>query len=333
MNPNPNTQVAAPAVKKPADVRSYIQSDVVKNQLKMVLPKTLNADVMARVVCTAILKTPRLAECRIESLMQSILLLSQFGMLPDGRSAHLIPYYNTKAGCYDCQALIDWKGKVSRATDNGVENISADVVYHNDKFEWSMTMDGLKFNHQPDWRNPDRGAMFAAYCVWRIGGKFSGVIMSKLEIDNIRKRSKSPDKGPWETDYNEMAKKTLVHRASKLWPLDAKFREAIEVQEVNSPTIDLPALPVVEEEKEPAKAVEAPKPLVQETPRQYVTRLLTEKAVAFNAFVAYVETNNICELGPEAASWENLDAVPDAIFAALADDKNPKLLANLLKKK
>ena len=239
---------------KKSDIRSYIQSDVVKKQIAMVLPKHLTSDVMARVVCTAILKTPKLAECGIESLLQSIMLLSQFGLLPDGRSAHLIPYFNSKANRYDCQAIIDWKGKVARASENGVENICTDVVCFNDKFTWKMTPEGLLFDHEIDFRNPVRGEMFAAYCVWKHGGKFSGVIMTKVEIDAIRKRSKSPDKGPWQTDFNEMAKKTLVHRASKLWPLDAKFKEAIEVQEVQEATVDLAPLPVVVDDE--PKAIE-----------------------------------------------------------------------------
>jgi recombination protein RecT len=242
------TQPAQKAVNK-SDIRSYIQSDVVKKQIAMVLPRHLTPDVMARVVCTAILKTPKLAECRLESLLQSVMLLSQFGLLPDGRSAHLIPYFNKKANATDCQAIIDWKGKVARATDNGVENIAADVVCYNDKFTWKMTPDGLVFDHEIDFRNPKRGEVFAVYCVWRLGGKFSGVIMTKDEIEGIRRRSKSPDAGPWVTDWNEMAKKTLVHRASKLWPLDASFKEAIEAQEAKEAVIDLPPLPVVTEDE------------------------------------------------------------------------------------
>ena len=327
------TAIEKPAAKK-GDIRSYIQSDVVKKQIAMVLPKHLTADVMARVVCTAILKTPRLAECRIESLLQSIMLLSQFGLLPDGRSAHLIPYFNTKAQCYDCQAIIDWKGKVARATENGVENIAADVVCFNDKFTWKMTPDGLHFDHEIDFRNPDRGAMFAAYVIWKHGGKFSGVIMTKLEIDNIRKRSKSPDKGPWQTDFNEMAKKTVVHRASKLWPLDAKFAEAIEVQAKVEDVIDLPALPVATEDE--PKAIEspdnsnpelAPAAPAPETPAQTVRLTILGANVPLEGFVAEIKARNIAL---DADSWETFDAVPDGVWESLAGQ--PKTVAILLKK-
>ena len=328
-----NTAVQT-TVKKTNDIRTYIQSDVVKKQIAMVLPKHLTADVMARVVCTAILKTPRLAECRIESLLQSIMLLSQFGLLPDGRSAHLIPYFNTKAQCYDCQAIIDWKGKVARATENGVENIAADVVCFNDKFTWKMTPDGLHFDHEIDFRNPDRGAMFAAYVIWKHGGKFSGVIMTKLEIDNIRKRSKSPDKGPWQTDFNEMAKKTVVHRASKLWPLDAKFAEAIEVQAKVEDVIDLPALPVATEDE--PKAIEspdnsnpelAPAAPAPETPAQTVRLTILGANVPLEGFVAEIKARNIAL---DADSWETFDAVPDGVWESLAGQ--PKTVASLLKK-
>ena len=328
-----NTAVQT-TVKKTNDIRTYIQSDVVKKQIAMVLPKHLTADVMARVFCAAILKTPRLAECRIESLLQSIMLLSQFGLLPDGRSAHLIPYFNTKAQCYDCQAIIDWKGKVARATENGVENIAADVVCFNDKFTWKMTPDGLHFDHEIDFRNPDRGAMFAAYVIWKHGGKFSGVIMTKLEIDNIRKRSKSPDKGPWQTDFNEMAKKTVVHRASKLWPLDAKFAEAIEVQAKVEDVIDLPALPVATEDE--PKAIEspdnsnpelAPAAPAPETPAQTVRLTILGANVPLEGFVAEIKARNIAL---DADSWETFDAVPDGVWESLAGQ--PKTVASLLKK-
>lgn len=331
------TAIEKPAAKK-GDIRSYIQSDVVKKQIAMVLPKHLTADVMARVVCTAILKTPKLAECRIESLLQSIMLLSQFGLLPDGRSAHLIPYFNTKANAYDCQAIIDWKGKVARATENGVENIAADVVCYNDKFTWKMTPDGLVFDHEIDFRQPNRGEMFAAYVIWKHGGKFSGVIMTKLEIDNIRKRSKSPDKGPWQTDFNEMAKKTVVHRASKLWPLDAKFKEAIEVQEVKEATIDLPALPAAEDEP---KQIEPPddsnpelnpaKPpagnVAEETPRAFVMKQFEAGGVTFDDWRSVLVTKNIAK---DADSWASSEDAPDSVFEALK--AQPKTMAEIIKK-
>jgi len=43
------------------DIRSLLQSDRVKQQIAIVLPKHMTADRMARVAVTAVLKTPKLA--------------------------------------------------------------------------------------------------------------------------------------------------------------------------------------------------------------------------------------------------------------------------------
>lgn len=321
------TAIEKPVAKK-GDIRSYIQSDVVKKQIALVLPKHLTADVMARVVCTAILKTPKLAECRIESLLQSIMLLSQFGLLPDGRSAHLIPYGNI------CQAIVDYKGYIARASENGLKNISYDIVCFNDKFTWKRGVSGLQFEHEPDWRNPSRGEMFAAYCVWtNTNGQFEGEIMTRLEIDGIRKRSKASGSGPWVTDYNEMAKKTVVRRSAKRWPLDAKFKDAIEAGELKSAATieieDLPPLPVVEDAP---SAIEAPAEVVAEktgaeTPAQEAKRMVLEAVVPLEMFVAEVTARNIAK---DADSWPDYNAVPEAVWETL--HAQPKTLANLIKK-
>jgi recombination protein RecT len=202
------------------DIRDLIQSDRVKQQLALVLPKHLTPDRMARVAITAIMKTPKLGQCTKESLLQALMLCSQAGLEPDGRNAHLIPYGD------QVQVIFDWKGLVSLAKRNGIQNIAAEIVCENDDFDWYRDGDGLHFKHRIDFRRP-RGAMFAAFCIWKDGDQFDGDVMTKEEIDAIRKRSRASGAGPWVTDYNEMAKKTVVRRSSKKWPLDAELAEAL----------------------------------------------------------------------------------------------------------
>ena len=56
-------------------------------------------------------------------------------------------------------------------------------------------------------------------------------VMTKGEIDAIRKRSRASGSGPWVTDYNEMAKKTVFRRLSKWLPLSAEIREVVEADD------------------------------------------------------------------------------------------------------
>lgn len=210
------------------DIRSLLQSDGVKQQLAMVLPKHLTADRMARVACTAVLRTPKLAQASPESLLQALMLCSQAGLEPDGRQAHLIPFENRRTGTVDVQVIFDYKGLISLARRNGITGICADVVCEGDQFEWSRGANGLRFSHTVDWKR-GRGDAYAAFCFWRdADGSYDGECMSKDEIEAIRRRSRSGSSGPWVTDWAEMAKKTVIRRASKRWPIDAEATAAVE---------------------------------------------------------------------------------------------------------
>lgn len=240
-----------PATKR--DIRAILQSESTRNQIAMVLPQHLTAERMTRVMLTAIVKTPKLGACSPESLLQALMLCSQAGLEPDGRNAHLIPYGD------QVQVIFDWKGLVALAKRNGIQNIAAEIVCENDDFSWYRDGEGLHFKHTIDYRKP-RGGMFAAFCIWKDGAQFDGEVMTKDEIDGIRKRSKAAGAGPWVTDYNEMAKKTVIRRASKKWPLASEVEDD-DVPNFTPPPQDQPKFTprVVADPVEPAQ-IAAPAP-------------------------------------------------------------------------
>ena len=205
---------------KTSDLRSLITSDKMKQQFAAALPQHLSADRFCRIALTALTRTPKLFDCTQESLMRCLLDLSAYGIEPDGRRAHLIPYGNT------CTLILDWKGLAELAMRSGIiAKLHADIVCENDVFTYNM---GEVTRHEIDWKQP-RGAMYAAYAmaVTKDGPVFVAV-MNKEEIDGIRKRSKAGNSGPWVSDYNEMAKKTAFRRLAKWLPLSAEFRDAVD---------------------------------------------------------------------------------------------------------
>lgn len=220
--PKPNAKLALAN----GDLKGLINSDSMRQQFAAALPKHLSPERFCRVAITALTRTPKLAQCTPASFMRCLLDLSAFGLEPDGRRAHLIPYDNRKEGTTECQLIIDWKGKAELAMRSGVvSNLHADVVCENDVFSYNR---GVLEEHKIDFRKP-RGAMFAVYALCRFkDGTEACAVMGKEEVDRIRSRSRASGAGPWVTDYNEMAKKTVFHRLAKSLPLSAEFRDAAD---------------------------------------------------------------------------------------------------------
>lgn len=208
------------AVDTKREMMNWLTGAEMKKQFALALPKHLTADRMTRVALTAFTRTPKLLNCTKESLLKCLMSCSELGIEPDGRRAHLIPY-NT-----ECTLVIDYKGLAELAMRSGlVSNLHADVVCDNDAFTYNC---GHVDTHIIDFKKP-RGPVYAAYavCTFKDGTKASAV-MSRDEIEAIRKRSRAGSNGPWVTDWNEMAKKTAFRRLSKWLPLSPEFRDAVE---------------------------------------------------------------------------------------------------------
>ena len=231
------------APKRILTIRDQIESPKFRDEIAKALPKHLTPDRFIRVAVSALTRTPKLKECEPVSLFGAMLTLSQLGIEPDGRRAHLIPFENRRRGCVECQLIIDYKGLAEMAMRSGVVSyLHADVVCDADIFEENM---GEIIAHKIDRRKP-RGEVYAAYAICKFkDGTAKAEVMSSDEIEAIRKRSKAGNSGPWITDWNEMAKKTVFRRLSKWLPLSPEFRDAVEAD-------DEPASPI---EVRPAKVV------------------------------------------------------------------------------
>jgi recombination protein RecT len=209
----------------PRSVKAILNSDAGRAQFAAALPKHLTPDRFCRVAMTAMTRTPKLQECTKESLFKCLMDLSSMGLEPDGRRAHLIPYWNSKERIMECQLQVDYKGYVELVMRSGiVSNLHADKVCQNDEFIFDR---GDVAQHRINFRE-SRGD---AYCYYARAtfkdGTTKAEVMSKEDIDKIRARSKSGGSGPWVTDYDEMAKKTVFRRLSKWLTLSPEIRDAV----------------------------------------------------------------------------------------------------------
>lgn len=198
-----------------------------KEGLQQALPKHMTAERMIRVAMTVIQKTPKLMECDQRSLIGAIVEASQLGLEPDGILGHayLVPYGKI------CQLIPGYKGLIDLSRRSGtIKTIEARIVYEKDLFDFCY---GLKpkCDHVPS-RLPDPGKAIYAYAVSHLvngGDQFE--VMTVREVEEIRARSRASKNGPWVTDWEAMAKKTVLRRLCKLLPVSVETQRAIAIDE------------------------------------------------------------------------------------------------------
>lgn len=221
-------------LEKPAkeSVKDWLSSDETKAMIAAALPKICTPDRFMRVMMTAAQKNKELLKCTKQSLFEAMMSCAELGIEPDGRRAYLIPFKNSKKGVVECQLQLGYKALVELVLRSGtVSNIHADVVCDNDDFEYDT---GEIKRHKIDFKK-ERGAMYAAYAKATFkDGTTKAEVLSKFEIEAIRNRSQAVraakrygKETPWDTDYNEMAKKTAFKRLSKWLTLSPELRDAI----------------------------------------------------------------------------------------------------------
>lgn len=208
---------------EPKTIKDLINGEQFKSAVQLSLPKHLSADRFVRVALTALTRQPKLQDCEQHGFFNCLMTLSQLGLEPDGRRAHLIPFGK------ECQLIVDYKGLVELVMRSGlVSNIHADIVCDNDEFEYDR---GEIKKHKIDFRKP-RGPMYAAYAIVKFkDGTEKSEVMSKEDIEAVRRRSRASNNGPWVSDFSEMSKKTVFRRMSKWLTLSPELRDAVEADD------------------------------------------------------------------------------------------------------
>lgn len=165
-----------------------------------------------------------------QSVIDAVTNIAAIGISlnPAKKQAYLVP--RDGRICLD----ISYMGLLDLACDSGsIRWGQARLVHEADTFE----MQGV--DREPTHRfapfSTDRGAVVGVYCVVKTAdGDYLTEAMSADEVNEIRDRSaawkawiEKKRKCPWVTDWGEMAKKTVVKRASKYWPTTERLAAAV----------------------------------------------------------------------------------------------------------
>lgn len=204
-----------------------------QGEIKNALPAVLTPERFTRMVLSAISVTPELAKCTPESFLGAMMGAAQLGLEPNTNLGlcYLIPYNNYKKGVKECQLQIGYRGMIDLAYRSGeVVSIQAEVVYENDLFEMEYGLEP-KLRHVP--APGERGKPVRVYAVYKTksgGFGFGSMTMAECE-EFAKKKSKSFDSGPWQTDFEAMCLKTVLKRVLKTAPMKSDFARGIAQDE------------------------------------------------------------------------------------------------------
>ena len=228
------------AEKKPATIQQYIQR--MQGEIAKALPSVITPERFTRIVLSAISTNPKLAECTPQSFLGAMMTSAQLGCevnTPLGQ-AYLIPRWNSKKQCNECSFQLGYKGLIDLAYRSGeVTMIGAHVVYANDEFTYELGLEPV-LKHKPAITN--RGEPIYVYAMFRT--KDGGYGFECMSMDDIRNHAKQYSdaykKGyssPWITNFEEMAKKTVLKKVLKYAPLKTDFARQITADDAIKTTI------------------------------------------------------------------------------------------------
>ena len=221
----------------------FLASPAVRAQIARALPKHLTADRLIRIATTELRKTPKLAQCSPQSFLGAVIQCAQLGLEPGSALGHvyIVPFDKWKKDGNRwvlvetvATVILGYRGMIDLARRSGqIESIEAWPVYVGDAFECTLGLDPSLI-HKPDWENAGRTAsdnLRFVYAVARLkdGGR-QFAVMSRAEVEVIRDRTFSKNRvdaakydGPWKTDFEQMALKTVVRRLFKFLPVSVEM--------------------------------------------------------------------------------------------------------------
>lgn len=214
------------------------------DDIKKALPAVITPERFVRIATTAVSANPKLAEAASKSPMTflgALMTAAQLGVEPNTPlgQAYLIPFNNSRLvdGTWvkvpEVTFQLGYQGIIDLCYRSGeVTMINAQVVYENDEFEYELGLD-QKLRHIPAKKN--RGKPEYYYGVFKTKSGASGFQVMSYEdvLEHAKKFSKSYNaksgkfSGPWESDFNSMAKKTCLLAALKYAPKKSDFVKAI----------------------------------------------------------------------------------------------------------
>ncbi len=213
-----------------ATVRDLLEKS--RQQIANALPKHLTPERMIRIALTTVQRNPKLLECDPVGLIGCVMEASQLGLEIGGilGQCYLVPYWNGKAKRREAQLQVGYKGFLALARRSGeVARFAAHEVKEADLFDYEYGSSAF-LRHKPA-RGP-RGQTIYVYAELLLkDGAYDFEVMSREDVEEHRQRYAQASSEPWQSAWDEMAKKTVIRRLAKRAPVSTEMQRAASLDE------------------------------------------------------------------------------------------------------
>lgn len=188
-----------------------------RETISKLLPEHISASKFEATVLQAISANADILQASRQSLFQACLKCAGDGLLPDGREAALVVYRGKNGATVSYIPMI--AGIFKKIRNSGeLESVASNVVHERDEFKFWVDDSGEHLEHKPIVFG-QRGEAIGVYAIAKTKGGTYIEVLSKEEVESVRKASKSGQFGAWTGDFKfEMWRKTAVKRLAKRLP-------------------------------------------------------------------------------------------------------------------
>ena len=201
-----------------------IQNVLVENHTKIqaALPSHIPVGDFVRLALTEVQRNPKLAQCDPQSVFLACMEAARLGVVPGTLGqGYLVP----RKGI--CHFMPGYRLFIELARRSGeVRRVDAEVVHENDEIVYRQGTDPA-LEHTPKITG-DRGKAIGAYAIAHMHD--GGIQVTYMRLEEIEKaRAAGGGNSPaWKDWWGEMAKKVVIKRAAKLWPLAVDDQRALD---------------------------------------------------------------------------------------------------------
>ena len=193
------------------------------DKFKEALPSTMDEWKFISVAKLTLNQNPKLVQADKNSLMRTFMRAAQDGLFLDGKEAAAVLYGN------QVNYLPMVEGVIKLMHNSGlIKTISAEVVYENDCFEYELGSNP-HVKHIPLLVG-DRGNRICVYCYVQTSNDGEYIeIMNMAEIEQCKQVAKT--QSVWSKWFDQMAKKTVIHRIAKRLPKNDAINSVVRIDE------------------------------------------------------------------------------------------------------